>query len=179
MEQSENILLVPRGKSNEEPLRLEISKIMEAEARIQEIADVNIHKAPELLACLTKAYSDINKVISGIEYEYELALQSAREIKGIVILDKAPGILKEKGLSGSKNPGGSADLRQAILDSDPEYKEVQGRIIKIKTHLSLLEGKKKSIDMAYTAVKKILGDIGQYRTGAVTVENRNSIWDKK
>jgi hypothetical protein len=174
-----DVMMIPRGLPNLAPLAIQIGEIRSAESRIKEIADVTPHKAPELMACFNQAYSELTRIISGVEYEYELSLKHAREVKAVIILDKVPEILRQKGLNSSKNPGGSEDMRSAILDLDPDYKSAQERILAIKAYLTLLEGKKKSIDMAYTAVKKILGgDQGSYRSIGNSVTDKNNVWKR-
>lgn len=160
---SEN-LMVPRGLPNLAPLSFEVGEIRRAEERIQEIAFMTPSKAPELMAVFNKAYLDVCRISSAVEYEYELASKHLRETRAVLLIDKVPQRLKEKGLSTTKSPNGSEDYRQALLDLDPDYSKAQETLINIKCYLSLLEGKKKSIEMAYTATKKILGESFQNRS---------------
>ena len=72
--------------------------------------------------------------------------------RSLLLLDIAPKTLADKHLATSK------DLRDAVVDADHEYQELLERQGTIKAFQTLLEGKKKGIEMAYTSVKKILGD---------------------
>lgn len=173
-------LVVPRGLPDLSPLRLDLGEINTVESRIQEVAFTNPVKAPELLAVFNKAYSDLVGIISSVEYEFQMAKKHANEVRAIILIDKVPGILKEKGLSSAKSPTGSEDMRQAILDMDKDYSAAQDKVIQLKCILSLLEGKQKSIDMAYTSVKKVLGDSSQYRhsQSLATEPNQNSSFFK-
>lgn len=174
-----DVMIIPRGLPNLAPLAVQIGEIRTAESRIREIADITPHKAPELMACFNQAYSDVCRIISGVEYEYELALKHTREVKAVLILDKVPDLLKKKGLVTSSNPSGTADMRQAILDLDPDYKGAQERTMAIKAYLTLLEGKKQSIDRALQGIKKILGgDQGSYRSIGSAVTDKNNVWKR-
>jgi hypothetical protein len=139
-------------------LSINLGSLKKAENRIQEIAIVTASKAPELLAFFNSAYLEGSRLIALLELEVNRATRSANAIKSVVILDRAPEILKAKGLATDKNPGGSADLRQAVLEGDSEYQaalEVQQHL---EATLELIKGKNKGIEMAYTSVKKILGE---------------------
>lgn len=157
------ILTIPRGLPGLSPLQLDLGEIIQIETRIQEIAMITPVKAPELMAVFNHAYAELVKMVASVEFELELAKKHANEVKAVVLLDKAPAILKEKGLTTGKSPGGSEDFRQAVLDCDSDWQRAQEKIIQLKCILTLLEGKQKSIDMAYTAVKKVYGDSSQYR----------------
>jgi chromosome segregation ATPase len=115
------------------------------------------------MAVFNTAFANLCEIISSVEYEYEMAKKHCNEVRAVILLDKVPAILRDKGLSSGKSPTGSEDMRQAILDLDSNYSEAQNKIIDLKCTLSLLEGKKKSIEMAYTSVKKVYGDSSQYR----------------
>lgn len=156
-------LVVPSGLPNLSPLSLDVGEINEVESRIQEIAFVTPVKAPELLSVFNKAYGDLVQMISGVQFQFELAKQHMNKVRAIVLLDKVPQILKDRGLASAKSPMGSEDLRQAILDTDQEYIDAQQNVFQIKCILMLLEGKQQTIDKAYTAVKKVYADPSQYR----------------
>lgn len=147
--------MVPRADGRTYPLALRA--IYEAESRIQEIAIVNAHKAPELLATFNIAYLKVKEHIVQLELMLCDAKQKLATRKSILTLDEVPRILKEKGLFVEKNPGGNEDQRQAIFNVDPEYIKNQDRVDIIKAMISLLDGKKDGLEWAYTSVKKILG----------------------
>jgi hypothetical protein len=155
-------LLVPRGLPDLSPLKLDLKGIMEAEARIEEISILTTVKAPELMSLFNKTYLELSNMIAAVEFEYELSKKHLNKIKAIILIDKIPNIIKEKNLSSGKGLG-SEDIRSAIVDMDPDYEKAQEKTIQLKCILSLLEGKKKSVDMAYTATKKVYGDNSQYR----------------
>ncbi len=115
------------------------------------------------MAVFNVAYSDLSNMIAQVKYQFEIAKVQEEKARAICIIDRVPGILKEKGLTSAKSPSGSEDLRSAILALDPDYSAAQEKTIQIKCALVYLEGKLQSIDRAYTSVKKVYGDTSQYR----------------
>jgi hypothetical protein len=156
-------LLVPRGLPELSPLKFDLEGILKAESRIQEIATITVIKAPELMALFNKVYLDICNIISSVQFEFELSKKHADEVRAICLIDKVPSILKDKGLVSAKSPSGSEDLREAVLSLDKDYSNARERVIQLKCTLTLLEGKKESIDRAYSSVKKVYSDQTQYR----------------
>jgi len=91
-----------------------------------------------------------------------------------LLLDIAPRVLADRGLATSK------DLRDAVVDSDVQYQECLERQGTIKAYQELLKGKSKALEMAYTSVKKILGERpmgggGGYNPNVHTPEQRESL----
>jgi hypothetical protein len=160
---SGTLIFVPRALPGNSPLKFDLGEILKAESRITDIATVTVAKAPEMMALFNVIYLNLSGMISSVQFEYELAKKRKDETRAIALIDKIPGILKEKGLTSAKSPMGSEDIRNALLDLDTDYGEAQEKVIQLKCILSLLEGKRDSIDRAYTAVKKVYGDQSQYR----------------
>ncbi len=131
-----------------------------------EISAVTPAKAPELLATFNVAYMDLSKMVTLLDTEVVWAKRTADKIKSVVILDRAPVILMQKGLVNAKNPAGSADLRDAVLLADEEYLKATDTLNTIETFRELLKGKLKGIEMAYTSVKKILGETNAHNYGS-------------
>ncbi len=152
------VIRVPRALHGLEPLGFEMVEIYRAERRIDEVAIVNAVRAPELLKTFNKAYLDLRKYISLLEYEHAIAEEQQSEVKGLIVLNDAPRILREKNLVSEKNPSGSVDQREAVVALDPRYKQITELVINLKCYLSLFNGKKDAIEKAYTAVKRILPD---------------------
>lgn len=141
------------------PLKeMEITEIDWAERRIPEVARVNHQRAPELLATFNVAFLVASRVLTQLEYEHLQAKIKLADIKGILLLDKVAAILAAKGLSSERNPAGSEGLRQAVIDTDPEYRQQQEVCNQLACARDLFENKKKGVEMAYTSVKKILGE---------------------
>jgi len=155
----ERLILVPRGNPGLAPLQLNVGGINAAEARISEIAYVNAYKAPELLAVFNRAYLDVMRMLAWLEMEAGTAARQVKLRRSELLLDIAPQKLKDKGLSTSQ------DLREAVVDADARYQELCEREGCINATQELLKGRAKSLEMAYTSVKKILGDSGRGSPG--------------
>jgi hypothetical protein len=149
---SETFFIIPRGNPGLQPLQLNVETVIAAERRIPEVAFMTPHKAPELLAVFNKAFLDITRMLSALELEEGSATLHVNNRRSELILDIAPVELAKRGLATSK------DLREAVADTDGKYQELLERRNAIKAYQMLLDGKKKSIEMAYTSVKKILGE---------------------
>lgn len=144
-------------------IALDLSQVYQAEARVIEVQGVTPAKAPELLATFNRAYLDLSKAIRLLELEYLKAQRVAKKRKAIILLDEAQQILKDRGLATARSPGGSADLREALLDSDDEYQQLVERVETIKVYRELLSDKRKGIEMAYHSVKRIISKEGGHR----------------
>lgn len=155
------ILRVPNGTPN--PTILDMRAIAEAEGRIREIAGVNAHKAPELLSMFNRVYLDINDYLRQVELNRHAATKKSEQRKAVVVLDLVPEILVKKGLTRPGNPGGSEDLRASVLAQDELYQQALDDQTLTEACHELLKGKQKAIEMAYSSVKKILGDTKDWR----------------
>lgn len=152
------VFICPRGTPGLAPLQFEMGEVYKAEGRINEVAFVTSEKAPELLATFNQAFLILTRQITAVDLERQKAVREANKRRSVVILDLAPSILKEKHLVKDSNPAGSADLREAVLDADAEYLGLLDKADQIAAVQELLKGKLKAIEMAYTSVKKILGE---------------------
>lgn len=175
-------LVVPSGEGRK-PLLFPLQKIYEAESRIPEVATVNAGKAPELLATFNIAYLHVKDMIVRLRLCLDDAKKASNMRKSIVVLDIAPGVLKNKGLTRPSSPSGSEDQREAVLNGDVEYLKCQDRVSCIEAMIELMESKKTGVEMAYTSVKKILGgetnwaDINKNRNLSVPAEHPAGIHD--
>lgn len=150
-------IVVPRGNGTG-GIVLDMTNVYIAEGRIQEVAFVTPHKAPELLSTFNVTFLELTRHITKLDYERNVAKRVANKMRAIILLDRVPAILKERGLATAKSPAGSEDLRQAILDIDEPYQTACDRVDQITAIMKLLQGKLTSIEMAYTSVKKIIGE---------------------
>lgn len=150
--QSKTTIVCPSGKSTTQPLIIDLTLVYEVEQRIHEVAFVTSQKAPELMSRFNEAFLLLTEYLPKVEYQRLVAQREADKRKSVVLLDEATKVLKEKGLSSSQ------DLRKAVLDADEVYQELCDKVHQIACIYEQLEGKKKSIEMAYTATKKVLGE---------------------
>lgn len=155
---TEKIITIPRGVTGLAPLEIDLTNVYRAEGRIPEVAFVTPQKAPELLAVFIDAYASLAKHIVAVDFERSQAERAANKLRAIILLDKVPTILKDKGLTSARSPSGSEDLRKAILDSDEEYTSALDKIDQLNALVELIKGKSRSVEMAYTSVKKIIGE---------------------
>lgn len=148
-------LILPRGTLGAGELVLQMANLAHIESRKRESAYVNKETAPELMKVFNEGYCEAQRMMVQVSYEYTMALKEANKRRSIVILDKAPTILKEKGLVNARSPGGSEDLRRAVLESDDEYLALQDTVSLLEAAYELLKGKAKGFEQSYLAVKKI------------------------
>lgn len=147
------VRIVPKDGLTEYNIKL--TRVLTAEARGEEIACVTPAKAPELLMTFNRAYLDASEAHSRLKYEETRAETAVALIRSTILLEKIPKILEEKKLSSS------ADVRQAIIDADPEFREAQERLDLIQAMIEYVKGKAKFLENCYTAVKKIM-DTGNW-----------------
>ena len=103
-----NFIRVPRALDGLAPLELEMTSIRQADARLQEVAFTNAHRAPELLTLFNRAWLDTSRYLNLLEYEMDVAERRLAEIRAIFIIDKLPALLAEKGFASSRSPRRSA-----------------------------------------------------------------------
>lgn len=151
-------LTVPRGLKGLAPLMFDLTQVFIAEARISEVAALTPTKAPELLATFNTAYLECARNIAMLEAELTMAKRAADKVRSVVVLERAPAKLLQLGLVTSRNPAGSEDLRKAVLDGDVEYQDALSLTDQIECNLELFRGKQKGLEMAYTSVKKLVGE---------------------
>ena len=151
-------IVCPDLNGEEVSLQIDMNTIWEAENRIPDIATVNSFKAPELLSVFNRAYLYCHEQMTKLEYEVHRMETIANKRKSIVLLDIVPEYLESKNMSNGKNRMGSEDIRTAILNLDEEYGKITETIQQNRCILELVKGKMKGFEMAFTSVKKILGD---------------------
>jgi len=156
MEQSSTaieVAIVPTPETS--IMTLEMRKVLLAENRADEIAIVTPQKAPELMALFNRGYLDASNLFAKAKLEQARAEDSVNQIRANVLIDKVPALLKEKGLHSS------ADVRQALVESDLEYQEARERLAQLDAMVEYLKGKMKFLENAFTSVKKIM-DTGNW-----------------
>ena len=133
-------------------MEIDIEEISKAEARVQDIQCVTPSKAPELLAAFTMAWRDLDRLVVILSYQHVVAVNRLKEERSRVLVDEIPQIIKEKGLPSSK------DIRDAVLDRHPDVLAANEVVQQIHCILELIKGKKEAIGMAYSSVKRIVGE---------------------
>lgn len=144
--------IVFRQATDGNTMIIDLDDIAKAEARIQDIQCVTPSKAPELLSAFTIAWRDLDKLVVILSYQHVVATNKLKAARSRVLIDEVPAILKDKGLPSSK------DVRDAIVDRHQEVQDAAETVQQIHCILELIKGKKESIGMAYSSVKRIVGE---------------------
>jgi hypothetical protein len=152
LETGESTYIVPRGKGVGDPIILNISAVMKAESRLRDVAHVNPHTAPELLAVFNEHWLELNHNVTALTYERNEADAAAKVAYAEAILDCNDEFFKKKG-----HTKGSQDLREAAATVHPKVISSLERLNEIKTVLSYMLGKMQAFENAYNSVKKIIG----------------------
>lgn len=148
-------LSLPRGTPDLSTLIIDLENINRLEARMAEIGGATKETAAELMQAFNEGYSELTKAMAKISYEYNQALKNSNKRRGIVLIDIAPEKLKNKGLATSRSPGGSEDLRKAVLDTDEEYLKLLDVLYALEAAYEFLKGKAKSFENAYKTTSNI------------------------
>jgi hypothetical protein len=108
------------------------------------------------MSVFNRGYLDASNLFARAKLEQARAEDSVNQIRANLLIDKVPGLLKEKGISSS------VDMRQALVEADPEYQEARERLAQLDAMVEYLKGKMKFLENAYTSVKKIM-DTGNWQ----------------
>lgn len=152
---TEKELVCPSGTPGRPPIIIDMRLVHKTEGRIQELGALTPMKAGEFMATFIETYLDTHDKMVHLTKELADAKRNSDIIRSNLTLDKAPEELKNKGLLRAGNPAGSEDLRDAIISRDPEYVESRSVIAQLEAAVAFLSGKCKSLDMVYTAAKKV------------------------
>ncbi|NBP13516.1 hypothetical protein EBU95_03840 [bacterium] len=145
-------LILPRGKPDLPPLKLEMAEIYKAEGRLHEVSIVSPVTAPELMGYYNMVCNLTTKYISWIEYEILVAQKHFELAKSTVILDKMPDEVKRFKDSGMK---ANEDFRNALIARDPECSSTLDNLNQLIAVKALLENKARSFVRAYNASRSI------------------------
>lgn len=149
---------IPSADLNRD-LEINMTEISCAEGRVDEIATVNTHKAPELLMTFIKAYTWCTEHITNITAEAIKAETAANFRKAEIILEEVPRILKEKGITGKSNE----DYRNAVIAMDKTHIALLQRFHHLEMYRTMFKGKLESLDRSYMAIRKIYGSGMDFR----------------
>lgn len=145
----DDAIIVPRGTQSGSAFRIDLKPILVAEARAVEVSAVTKHKAGELLRCFNEAWRIVKQHIA-VQFKNRAdAEKKLNETHALILLDKVPGILKEKGISSS------ADTREAVISLQPEYQEALENYNYINAVVAYLETKAMFFERSFQSVKKL------------------------
>lgn len=154
-------VLYPSGNGTN-MISIDMINIRRLAARLNEVAMVNKIKAPELMQAFTEGYCLCGNVIPRIGYELTKAKTELDRRVAIITLDIAPQKLKDQGLVNARNPAGSADLRQSVINTDDEYLKIKDRVNQIEAAWTTLKMVQHGFEMSFSAVKKVFDTLSQY-----------------
>jgi hypothetical protein len=133
------LVIAAFGKSPE--MRLDVTRIREAETRYIEAKTVNPSTYSDLEHTFNESYRNLKTHLSNIGYQLTLAEKSLREAQANVILGAYAEHLKDK-----PKYADNTMLKDAFLMKDPEYVAALDRINQLKALQSNFEGKVKVIE---------------------------------
>jgi hypothetical protein len=159
---NDDVFVTPDGKT------YDLTVPNTAEGRVHEIAFVTRPKAPELLACFSKACFVLGRHLPEVYLGHLLAGQETARRKAVVIIDVIPGILAEKKLASN------AETRAALLDADPEYNAAVEKELRFEAAVMYFRLKIKDMDAALNALKKVVSETdGMYNRPNYNAQNTN------
>jgi hypothetical protein len=155
---SKESLLVPDGGGAPESKStvIDMRAVFKAESRLHELQLVNRDKAGDLLHALITGWHDARQGRAMAAHQQARAKRRLAQIHGIIILDRAVTVIKEKGLETTRSPAGSADLREAVVNTDPEYNRAAETLEMLEALVEYLTEKADTLKMAYFSVGHLL-----------------------
>lgn len=156
--------IVPRGCGQGDPIVVDIAGVVRATIRLQEVASVNIQKAPELLATFNQYWQDANDAVTLLTAERDAAKTALEEAESEALLDLVQSEDPKK-----KKIAGSADVRKAAVAVDPRVRKANERLNEIKTVLSYIENKASAFENGWRSVRTLTET---YRTPPPTLSGR-------
>jgi hypothetical protein len=158
--QSNGMVIIPTIPGLDEPeMRADLRRVYQTLARTDEVGRVTPMKAQELMSAFNKAFLVIGRVAAVVGTRKQRAIENLKQVEAEIVLDTAPAILKAKGVRDSK------ESREAVCALDPKYQEA-ARLRDLLTALhEVFKHNMKSLEMSYSATKKVLGDKPQGNLG--------------
>jgi hypothetical protein len=145
------IFTVPGGALEEFPIQINVTAIVEKEQRLDDVARVNSHTAPELLTTFNRCWLDLDKLCVALSDAKNKAKQAIDQIEFQLTLECTDEALKLAG-----HTKASADLRKAWVGANGKLNQAKSRLIEISTVLDYMRGKQKAFENGYQSVKKLI-----------------------
>jgi len=137
-------------------VKVDLDLIKRSESRLMEIASASPSQALELIAFFTDSLS---KLVDNI-FDVQLALSRAEVDtecrRSIIFLDKSE--------DGSKK-GSNADVRKAMVYTDPEFLALKEKENQLEATLAFLKEKKEVLAKGYFGAKDIIAVNGSLNLG--------------
>lgn len=149
-EMNDTKYLVPTGDGKSQ-ITIELEDVARAECRLNDVAIVNQHTAPEMLATFNDCWLKLAKTLAILVAERNKAENAHRYAKAVAKLNCTDDAIKNKGHSKA-----SADLREAMVELDPDTQKAKERLDEISVIHDLLKCKQQAFYNAYGAIKRLL-----------------------
>jgi hypothetical protein len=140
---------IPTGDGRSK-MSIDLVGIAIAEQRLQDVATVNQHTAPELLKVYNEAWLDLNKTVACLTREKNKAEAACTRASAEAKMKCTDAAIQAKGHSKA-----SADLRKAFVDLDSDVVECKERVDEISFVLDIVKGKMQAFFNAYNSVKRL------------------------
>lgn len=150
---------------------LDMREIYRAEGRLIELRGVTKLKAGELIHTFIEAWSRAAEYVGQLDAELARAKSALNRVRAVVVLDKAPEQLKQRGLSSSRSPGGSEDLRNAVVSCDKDYQAAEEVVIQTTAAIAFMKTKVEKFKMAYFSVDRDAGPVRRDTSGGTGDED--------
>jgi hypothetical protein len=141
-------LTVPDGRTGR-VLLIDVSNIYETIDRIREIPRATMMTAPELMSAFNMAMVETTRLIGIIDQQKVLAESSYREEKSVSLLTRTEDSLLKN------NHKSTADLREAVVTSDPLVKDKRERSAQLEVLSEMFHNTYHDLRDALYSVKKI------------------------
>lgn len=151
---SHEVLVVPTV--DKAPLTLDMRKIHKARSRLVELCAINRTKAGDFLATVIEAKTQARDYVALVRYQVGRWKAKIKTIRGEIVLDKAPEMLKEKGLSSARSPAGSEDLRDSVVYTSSVHIEATEKLLQAEAALEYLETRVGELTEAYFSAQTIV-----------------------
>lgn len=146
-----HLIVLPRLQG-EPDVRINTTKIYAVLGRIEEVAMVTSAKAPELMTAFNKAYLELGRWATVILFRKAQAKMDLDKIYARIVLEKVPQVIATKGLRESES------VREAVANQDDQYLKARDTFDRYIALYEVVKHQMKSIEMAYTGAKKVLGE---------------------
>jgi hypothetical protein len=151
LETDDTAIIVPKA-DGVGTIRIDLGEIAQAEARLMEVATVNQTTAPELLATYNRVWLKLDRTVGNLTWQRDQATNKYKRARADAKLACTDDVLKAKGHSKA-----SADLREAIVETDETVIKTKECLDTIEVVLSVIKGKREAFLNAYNSVKKLTG----------------------
>ena len=145
------IFTVPGGALEEPPIHINVTAIVEKEQRLDDVARVNSHTAPELLSTFNRCWLNLDKLCVALSDAKNKAKQSIDQVECELTIECTDEVIRGKGHSKA-----SADLRKAWVGANSKLIQAKTRLIEISTVLDYMRGKQQAFKNGYESVKKLI-----------------------